>query len=141
FLVVQPRSRGCKYRRWLHPHFYIKMENSDTKKMRPTRYAHYEGHTDICYTADGKHMITCGTDGEVRIFEGLDDDDCKTHVVVKCAYNAVAFKDGCFLVATDTNLLQTYTMDEGSPFGIITRFTAPATHIVVDGDTVAAAGR
>lgn len=109
--------------------------------MRPTRYAHFEGHTDICYTADGKHMITCGTDGEVRIFEGLDDDDCKTHVVAECAY-AVAFKDGCFVVATDTNLVQTYTMDEGSPFGIITRFTAPATHIVVskDGDTVAAAG-
>lgn len=36
-------------------------------------------------------MITCGTDGEVRVFEGLDDDDCKTHVVADCA-SAIAYR-------------------------------------------------
>ncbi|XP_068235136.1 WD repeat and HMG-box DNA-binding protein 1 [Palaemon carinicauda] len=104
-----------------------------SKKMRPTRYAHYEGHTDICYTDDGKYIITCGTDGEVRVFEGLDDDDCKTHLVAESAH-AIAYKDGRFLVATDSNLVQAFTMDEGTPDGIITRFTAPATHIVVSKD-------
>lgn len=29
--------------------------------------------------------MTCGSDGEVRVFEGLDDDDFKTHVVAECA--------------------------------------------------------
>ncbi|XP_045610408.1 WD repeat and HMG-box DNA-binding protein 1 [Procambarus clarkii] len=111
------------------------------KKMRPTRYAHYEGHTDICYTDDGRYMITCGADGEVRVFEGLDDDDCKTYVVAECA-SAVAYRNGCFLVGTDCNWVQAYTMDEGAPSGIITRFTAPPTHIVVskDGKLVACAG-
>ncbi|KAG7162954.1 WD repeat and HMG-box DNA-binding protein 1-like [Homarus americanus] len=111
------------------------------KKMRPTRFAHFEGHTDICYTDDGRYMITCGTDGEVRIFEGLDDDDCKTHVVAECA-SAVAYRDGHFLVGTDSNVVQAYTMDEGSPDGIITRFTAPPTQIVVSKDNkrVACAG-
>ncbi|XP_064097260.1 WD repeat and HMG-box DNA-binding protein 1-like [Macrobrachium nipponense] len=86
-------------------------------------------------------MITCGTDGEVRVFEGLDDDDCKTHVVAESAH-AIAYKDGRFLVATDSNLVQAFTMDEGSPDGIITRFTAPASHIVVSQDNklVACAG-
>ncbi|XP_069986368.1 WD repeat and HMG-box DNA-binding protein 1 [Penaeus vannamei] len=113
----------------------------ESKKMRPTRYAHFEGHTDLCYTNDGRYIITCGTDGEVRVFEGLDDDDCKTHVVAECAHS-IAYQDGRFLVGTDSNLVQAYTLDEGSPDGIITRFTAPTTHIVVskDAKTVVCAG-
>ncbi|KAK8731115.1 hypothetical protein OTU49_007806, partial [Cherax quadricarinatus] len=113
----------------------------EVRKMRPTRYAHYEGLTHVCYSDDGRYVITCGTDGEVRIFEGLDDDDCRTHVVAECA-SAIAYRNGCFLVGTDSNLVQAYTMDEGAPDGIITRFTAPPTHIVVgkDGRRVACAG-
>ncbi|XP_071522492.1 WD repeat and HMG-box DNA-binding protein 1 isoform X1 [Panulirus ornatus] len=118
----------------------LEIANMQLKKMRPTRFAHLEGHTDICYTNDGRYMITCGADGEVRIFEGLDDDDCKTHVVADCA-SAVAYLDGRFLVGTDSNWVQAYTIDEGAPDGIITRFTAPPTHISVskDGKKVACA--
>lgn len=25
--------------------------------MRPTRYAHFEGHTDLCYTNDGRFVV------------------------------------------------------------------------------------
>ncbi|XP_076066619.1 chromosome transmission fidelity 4 isoform X2 [Oratosquilla oratoria] len=102
------------------------------QKMRPTRYAHPEGFTDICYSTDGK-IITCGVDGEVRIWEDLDDDDCTTHQLTECAH-AIAYKDGELLVSTDTNVVQSFTMDEGAPAGIITRFTAPATHIIVSSD-------
>lgn len=28
----------------------------DARKMRPTRYAHFEGHTDLCYTSDGRFV-------------------------------------------------------------------------------------
>ena len=43
--------------------------------------------------------MTCGSDGEVRVFEGLDDDDCKTHVVADCAYAVAArVSIGCFTV-------------------------------------------
>ncbi|KAK8379126.1 hypothetical protein O3P69_019158 [Scylla paramamosain] len=110
-------------------------------RLRPTRYAHFEGHTDVCYSSDGRYIITCGTDGEVRVFEGLDDDDCKTHVVADCA-SAIAYRDGSFLVGNDSNLVQAFTLEDGSPCGIITRFSAPSTHIVVsaDGKTVACAG-
>lgn len=52
-------------------------------------------------------------------------------------------QDGHFLVGTDSNWVQSYAMDEGAPDGIITRFTAPPTHIAVskDGKRVACAGR
>ncbi|XP_050732101.1 WD repeat and HMG-box DNA-binding protein 1-like [Eriocheir sinensis] len=115
---------------------------AQSSRMRPTRYAHFEGHTDLCYSHDGRYIITCGSDGEVRVFEGLDDDDCKTHMVADCAH-AIAYRDGRFLVSTDSNMVNAFTLDDGSPDGIITRFTgAPATHITVSpgGDLVACAG-
>ena len=35
--------------------------------------------------------MTCGADGDVRVFQGLDDDDCLSHRVGDLAA-AVAFK-------------------------------------------------
>jgi hypothetical protein len=35
-------------------------------------------------------LITCGQDGEVRIFQGIDDDDCVTHAIGEQAH-AVAY--------------------------------------------------
>lgn len=32
------------------------------KKMRPTRFAHFEGHTDICYTDDGRSVTPAAVD-------------------------------------------------------------------------------
>ena len=42
-----------------------------------------------------RFIITCGEDGEVRMFEGLDDDDCTTHMVGETVH-AVAYKVGWF---------------------------------------------
>ncbi|KAK4305527.1 hypothetical protein Pmani_022588 [Petrolisthes manimaculis] len=103
------------------------------QKMRPMRYAHFEGHTDICYTDDGRYIVTCGSDGEVRVFEGLDDDDFKTHLVAECA-SAVVCTGTRILVGTDNNLVQAITLEEGASDGIIIRFTAPPTHLAVSKD-------
>ena len=37
-----------------------------------------------------RHMITCGQDGDVRIFQGVDDDECTTHTLADSVY-AVAY--------------------------------------------------
>lgn len=39
------------------------------------RYAHAEGHTDMCFSDDGKYMVTCGSEGDIRIWSGFNDDD------------------------------------------------------------------
>ncbi|XP_041975465.1 WD repeat and HMG-box DNA-binding protein 1 [Aricia agestis] len=95
---------------------------------KPLRYAHAEGHTDVCYSEDGKHIITCGHDGDVRIWLDIEDDDPNSHCVGESAV-AVCFKDNRLFVATDNHAVQAYTYPAFDKDGIITRFTAPVTQI------------
>ena len=47
--------------------------------IAPTmRMGHSEGHTDVCYDETGRVILTCGSDGDVRVWQGLDDDDPQT---------------------------------------------------------------
>ncbi|PVD25434.1 hypothetical protein C0Q70_13090 [Pomacea canaliculata] len=97
--------------------------------MKAMRYAHCDGHTDVCYDDSGRYILTCGMDGDVRIWEGIDDDDAKSHRVGDRAY-AIAFRNGRFFTATDNNAVQASKFPDGMPDGLITRFTAPVTHMV-----------
>ncbi|KAG6450530.1 hypothetical protein O3G_MSEX006618 [Manduca sexta] len=97
-------------------------------ESKPLRYAHAEGHTDVCYTEDGKHIITCGHDGDVRIWVDIEDDDPSSHCVGESAL-AVTFKEKRLYVATDNHAVQAYTFPAFDKDGIVTRFTAPVTQI------------
>ncbi|CAH1402703.1 unnamed protein product [Nezara viridula] len=103
------------------------------------RYAHSEGHTDICYSEDSNYIITCGSEGDVRIWAGVEDADQKDVCVGDKAWSV--FQKGINLyVGTDTNIIQAYTFPDLEPDGIITRFTSPATQIDIapDGSKLAA---
>ncbi|XP_071453282.1 WD repeat and HMG-box DNA-binding protein 1 [Hetaerina americana] len=104
---------------------------------KPMRYAHADGHTDLCFSDDGRHMITCGSDGDARIWAGFEDDDPFSTVVGEKAF-AVAFWGERFYIGNDNNHVQAYSFEGKSRDGIITRFTAPVTHICVSrsGDTI-----
>lgn len=97
------------------------------------RYGHSEGHTDICYSENFKYIVTCGSEGDVRIWDGVDDADQKDTCIGEKAW-AVFQKDKNLYVATDTNIIQAYTFPDLETDGIITRFTAPATQIEVSAD-------
>ncbi|KAJ2948141.1 hypothetical protein O0L34_g9942 [Tuta absoluta] len=101
-------------------------------ESKPLRYAHAEGHTDVCYTEDGQHIITCGHDGDVRIWVDIEDDDPNSHCVGESAL-AVCFKDKRLYVATDNHAVQAYTFPAFDKDGIVTRFTAPVTQIMSGG--------
>ncbi|XP_046384284.1 WD repeat and HMG-box DNA-binding protein 1 [Ischnura elegans] len=105
--------------------------------QKPLRYAHADGHTDLCYSDDGRHMITCGSDGDARIWAGFEDDDPFSTVVGEKAF-AVAFWGDRFYIGNDNNHVQAYSFQGKSRDGIVTRFTAPVTHIAVSrkGDTI-----
>ncbi|XP_045493437.1 WD repeat and HMG-box DNA-binding protein 1 [Colias croceus] len=98
-------------------------------ESKPLRYAHAEGHTDVCYSEDGRHIITCGHDGDVRVWVDIEDDDPTSHCVGESAL-AVCFKDKRLYVATDNHAVQAYTFPAFDKDGIITRFTAPVTQIM-----------
>ncbi|XP_041791961.1 WD repeat and HMG-box DNA-binding protein 1 [Chelmon rostratus] len=108
-------------------------------ERKPMRFDHSEGHTEVCFDDSGKFIVTCGNDGDVRIFEGLDDDDPKFISVGEKAYS-LALKNGKLVTASSSNTVQIHTFPDGDPDGILTRFTTNATHVAFNsiGSRVAA---
>ncbi|KAM6950607.1 WD repeat and HMG-box DNA-binding protein 1 isoform 1-T2 [Lycodopsis pacificus] len=108
-------------------------------ERKPMRYGHSEGHTEVCFDDSGKFIVTCGNDGDVRIWEGLDDDDPKFITVGEKAYS-LALKNGKLVTASSNNTVQIHTFPDGEPDGILTRFTTNATHVAFNssGSRVAA---
>ncbi|KAJ7420248.1 WD repeat and HMG-box DNA-binding protein 1 [Willisornis vidua] len=91
-------------------------ESSDTQvgaKMpsarKPMRFGHTEGHTDVCFDDTGSFIVTCGSDGDVRIWENLDDDDPKSITVGEKAYSC-ALK-GILLLISITFLILSQASD------------------------------
>ncbi|PKU28804.1 wd repeat and hmg-box dna-binding protein 1 [Limosa lapponica baueri] len=87
-------------------------------------------------------IVTCGSDGDVRIWENLDDDDPKSINVGEKAYSC-ALKNGRLITAVSNNTIQIHTFPEGAPDGILTRFTMNANHVIFnsDGSKIAAGSR
>lgn len=96
------------------------------------RYGHTEGHTEVCFDDSGSYIVTCGSDGDVRMWEDLDDDDPKSVNVGEKAFSC-ALKNGKLVTAVSNNTVQVYTFPEGVPDGILTRFTTNANHVVFNG--------
>ncbi|CAG0901074.1 unnamed protein product [Darwinula stevensoni] len=104
------------------------------------RFAHDEGHTDLCIADDSGHMLTCGTDGEVRIYKDIEDDDVECFRAGDSAH-CIAYHDEKVYVGLDTGAVQIYSCPDGSPQGMATRFAAAPTHLAVNkAGTVLAAG-
>ncbi|KAK4875420.1 hypothetical protein RN001_011842 [Aquatica leii] len=96
-------------------------------ERKDTRYAHSDGHTDVCYTEDGTRLITCGSDGDIRIWAGFDDDDPIQTCVGEWAL-CVRQKGERMYIATDKNNVQIMTYPEAERDGILIRFTAHVNH-------------
>uniref|UniRef100_A0A4X2KS58 WD repeat and HMG-box DNA binding protein 1 n=1 Tax=Vombatus ursinus TaxID=29139 RepID=A0A4X2KS58_VOMUR len=99
----------------------------------PMRYGHPEGHTDVCFDDSGSCIVTCGSDGDVRIWKDLDDDDPKSINVGDRAYSC-ALKKGKLITSVSNNTIQIHTFPNGAPDGILTRFTTSANHVVFNRD-------
>ncbi|KAG7327957.1 hypothetical protein KOW79_007901 [Hemibagrus wyckioides] len=109
-------------------------------ERKPMRYGHSEGQTDVCFDEHGKYIVTCGSDGDVRVWESLDDDDPKSINVGEKAYS-VALRGGKLVTAVSNNTVQIHTFPDGDPDGILTRFTTNANHVTFNSNgTRVAAG-
>lgn len=49
--------------------------------------------------------------------------------VIKINKTTPLFQNGHFYTASDSNTVQVHTFPDGSPDGLVTRFTAPVTHM------------
>ncbi|XP_075213131.1 chromosome transmission fidelity 4 isoform X2 [Lycorma delicatula] len=96
--------------------------------LKPLRYAHSEGHTNVCFSDDGKFIVTCGSEGDIRIWKGFEDEEPVDKCVGDKAY-AVIVKGDKMFVGTNNNYVQSFTFPESELDGIVTRFKAPVTSI------------
>jgi chromosome transmission fidelity protein 4 len=72
--------------------------------------------------------LSCGTDGDFRSWNGIDDDDPKSQCVGEFANCLWQYGDRLF-ISTDVNTVQAYTYPDLGRDGIEFRFTAPVTSI------------
>ncbi|XP_051872624.1 LOW QUALITY PROTEIN: WD repeat and HMG-box DNA-binding protein 1 [Pristis pectinata] len=107
-------------------------------ERKPMRYAHPEGYTGVCFDETGRYIVTGGSDGDVRIWESLDDDDPKSINVGDKVYS-LALRNGMLVTSVSNNIVQVNSFPEGSPEGILTRFTAEANHVVFNNNATSVA--
>ncbi|CAL1269183.1 unnamed protein product [Larinioides sclopetarius] len=109
--------------------------------MEEMRYAHCDGHTDICYDDSGNYIITCGTDGDIRIWNGFEDDDPQSHQMGS-SVSAVAFKKDFIYLSADSFKVCAYTFPEAEFDQIVAQFSTAVYHIACsnDGKLIASGG-
>ncbi|KAG5888708.1 hypothetical protein JTB14_035773 [Gonioctena quinquepunctata] len=100
----------------------------------PLRYAHDEGHTDVCYSEDGSNFVTCGADGDIRIWSCDEGEDPVHNCVGEWAL-CIRQKGNSLYVATGSNDIQILSLPEGDRDGVLDRFVAPINHIAVEKDS------
>ncbi|XP_072424863.1 WD repeat and HMG-box DNA-binding protein 1 isoform X1 [Chiloscyllium punctatum] len=98
-------------------------------ERKPMRYAHPDGYTGVCFDESGRFIVTGGSDGDIRIWESLDDDDPKSINVGEKIYS-LALRNGMLVTTVSNNIVQVHSFPEGLPDGILTRFTAEVNHVV-----------
>ncbi|CAG9836570.1 unnamed protein product [Diabrotica balteata] len=102
-----------------------------TMKHEELRYAHDEGHTDVCFSEDGSKFVTCGADGDIRIWSTDEGEDPIHNCVGEWALS-VAQKGDSIYVATGSNDIQILSLTDGDRNGVLERYVAPVNHIAVD---------
>ncbi|EDW60517.1 WD repeat and HMG-box DNA-binding protein 1 [Drosophila virilis] len=101
------------------------------------RYAHTNGYTGLLYTPKGDFIITCGTDGDIRHWTCISDDDPRSTCLGEFVMS-IAHTGSRLLASTDRNTVHAYTFPDMDSDGILMRFTAPATCLRVCGQYTAA---
>ncbi|XP_076266866.1 chromosome transmission fidelity 4 [Rhynchophorus ferrugineus] len=94
----------------------------------PLRYAHDEGHTDVCFSEDGENMITCGADGDIRIWS-INEGEDPHHTCIGEWALSVRQKNDRLYVATGSNEIQILSLPEGERDGVLVRSTDPYNQI------------
>ncbi|GAB0095032.1 WD repeat and HMG-box DNA-binding protein 1 [Sergentomyia squamirostris] len=102
-----------------------------------TRYGHGGGYTSVCYESGTDTIISSGSDGDIHVWKGIEDDDPATG----CAgefISCLEFYEDRIFVGTELNVVQILTHPDFDRDGTQFRFTAPATAIRITEKYIAA---
>ena len=120
------------------------MNLSDTSEgsmsVAATRYTHIEGRVCLAYRSDGEKVVSVGTDGELRIWTGIDDDDCESFLIGDEVLSVALSDAKIFAGVSGTNVLSGFNW-EGESEGVVgPRLASDVTALAssADGSSVAA---
>lgn len=92
------------------------------------------GLTDICYTNDGNHFLTCGQDGDIHVF------DTKTDQIehIRCADQCycLAVHEYHLFVGTNRNELEVRSYPHGDSLPSLVHFTQPVSALCVSNSSL-----
>ncbi|XP_055625021.1 WD repeat and HMG-box DNA-binding protein 1 [Toxorhynchites rutilus septentrionalis] len=106
-------------------------------KRSAMRYGHIVGYTSVAYQDDGKRILSIGHDGDIRIWDGVFDDDPHTTCVAENVWALLQYGNRV-LIGNDLNTVQAYTYPALEKDGIDFRFTAFVTSIARNAKFIAA---
>ena len=85
-------------------------------ELSDMRFAHTEGVCDLVFAPDGR-VVTCGADGEVRVYAGIEDEDPASHLVGDEALAVACSADAFYVSVSDNINVQAYELAGGASKG------------------------
>ena len=92
---------------------------------------HPQGFTDVAYSPDGAHIVTCGADGLLQVLLASDLSTVQTVTAGKDSINAVAFSaDGATLACgSEDRAVTLFKFPECTLIKTLARFDLPIRHV------------
>ncbi|CAF1372127.1 unnamed protein product [Adineta ricciae] len=81
------------------------------------------GLTDICYTKDGSHFLTCGQDGDIHVFETKSDQVEHIRCADQC--HCLVVHEYHVFIGTNRNELEVRSFPHGDSLPSLVHFTQP----------------
>jgi len=94
-----------------------------------TRFGHTDGKVGLVYGKNGEKVVTIGSDGEMRVWAGIDDDDCENHLIGDEGRAVCVSDKKIFVGSSGTNMLSGYNWDGDSEGVVGPRFTSDVTSL------------
>ena len=85
-------------------------------ELSDMRFAHTEGVCDLVFAPDGR-VVTCGADGEVRVYAGIEDEDPASHLVGDEALAVACSADAFYVSVSDNINVLAYELAGGASKG------------------------
>lgn len=98
------------------------------------KYGHCSGHSDFCYSADGRQIISCGSDGDIRIWRGFSDNDPTTTCAGSEWARSIKQIGDYVYCSTEDSKVQVLTYPDLERSSVLIRPTAPVNQIVASKD-------
>ncbi|CAF1250109.1 unnamed protein product [Rotaria sordida] len=92
------------------------------------------GLTDVCYTKDGSHFLTCGQDGDIHVFDTKTDQTEHIRCADQCF--CLAVHEYHIFVGTNRNELEVRSYPHGDSLPSLAHFTQPVSALCLSNSSL-----